>query len=85
MKKPATRVTDHAVIRYLERVMGVDVEGLRRRIGRTVETGIQERAGGVIVNGFVFKLKGRAVTTIVLHNQADRRTGRCRRRRRGAS
>ncbi len=28
-------ITDHAVLRYLERGLGVDVAGLRRRIARS--------------------------------------------------
>lgn len=31
-KQPKVRVTDHAVVRYLERVVGIDVEDIRRRI-----------------------------------------------------
>lgn len=33
----ALHVTDHAVLRYLERAWGVDVEGLRRRIARRMD------------------------------------------------
>lgn len=31
-KTPKVHVTDHAVVRYLERVVGIDVEDIRRRI-----------------------------------------------------
>ena len=34
IKKPRVQVTDHAVIRYLERALGMDVETIRREIGR---------------------------------------------------
>ena len=39
-------VTDHAVLRYLERVAGVDIEGLREEIKK--ESSI---AGGVLGDG----------------------------------
>lgn len=32
---PLPHVTDHAVLRYMERVMGLDVEAVRRRIADT--------------------------------------------------
>ncbi len=31
------RVTDHAVLRYLQRVDGVDVEGVRQRIAESLD------------------------------------------------
>jgi len=32
-----TPVTDHAVLRYIERVMGVDVDRIRRTISEAVD------------------------------------------------
>lgn len=37
MKKSIIHVTDHAVLRYLERVEGMDIEKVRREIGRRVD------------------------------------------------
>ena len=37
MKRGRLHVTDHAVLTYLERVHGVDIEGLRRRIARNAD------------------------------------------------
>jgi hypothetical protein len=39
-------VTDHAIVRYLERIAGVDIEGLREEIKKETEL-----AGGVLGNG----------------------------------
>ena len=52
MKKPLHHVTDHAVIRYLELVEGVDIEAIRREIGRVADRGIEAGANGVISAGF---------------------------------
>ena len=82
MKKPRHPVTDHAVIRYLERVEGVDIEAIRREIGRRAETGIEAGACGVVSAGFCYGIEGGVVVTVLHHNRAER--GKPRRRRRGA-
>lgn len=69
MKKRRIRVSDHAVLRYLERVGGVDVERLRREIGRRVEEAAALGASGVTIGGFSFRIKedegGPCVTTVI--------------------
>lgn len=82
MKKPVVHITDHALVRYLERVLLVDVEGLRRRIGREIDGRLIEELGtpsGVSVNGVTFKLQGKSVTTCVPVKSRKRRT-RCSRK-----
>jgi len=37
VKKPLAHVTDHAVLRYLERVKGVDIDAVRDELGRVVD------------------------------------------------
>jgi hypothetical protein len=81
MKKPRHPVTDHAVIRYLERVQGVDIEAIRREIGRVADKGIEAGAGGVISGGFVYRIAAGVVVTVLHHNRAER--GRKGRHRRG--
>ena len=73
MKKSIVHVTDHAVVRYLERVHGVDIEGLRRRIGRRVDRGVALGAGRVKADGVQYCLSGKTVTTVV--KQELRRRG----------
>lgn len=69
MKRSRLRVSDHAVLRYLERVGGFDIERLRREIARRVETAVQAGACGVVVDGWSFRIKddpqGPVVTTVI--------------------
>ncbi len=82
MKKPIVHITDHALVRYLERVLLVDVEGLRRRIGREIDGRLIEELGnpcGVTVNGVTYKLQGKSVTTCVPVKRRKRRVRKVRR------
>jgi len=55
-------ISDHAVLRYLERVQGVNVEGIRNLIKDTV-TG----AGGTVtVAGVQYKVNGNSVVTTIV-------------------
>lgn len=75
MKKPLHPVTDHAVIRYLERVIGVDIESIRRKIGRRVDLAAQNGASGAVVDGFVYKLSETGtVVTVMAHSQPEKKT-----------
>lgn len=60
-------VSDHALLRWLERVEGVDVEAIRRRIAKAVRRGAEEGAEGIRFEGVTFKLQynpgGPVVTT----------------------
>lgn len=66
MKHRRFRVSDHAVIRYLERVQGVDVEAVRREISQVVATA-EDHPGvsGVVLNGLRYKIRDGVVTTIL--------------------
>lgn len=81
MKKPIAIISDHAVVRYLERVMKVDVERVRREIGRRVDRGAELGASGVEIDGLVFKLQDGTVTTVLEASRPDKRCGRQRRER----
>ena len=68
------RVSDNALLRWLERVEGVDVEAIRRRIAKAVQGGADRGADGVRVQGVTFKLAynpGEAVvsTTVSIHTR----------------
>ena len=87
MKQP--RFSDHAVLRYIERVYGVDIEGLRRelftpmlkeacRIGASglVDNGIEYKIeDGVVVTVWVRKYKGKDVPGRVRENGVDEDVG----------
>lgn len=70
MKTPRTHVTDHAVLRYLERVVGLDIEGLRRQIGHDVDRAADLGACATQIDGWRYCLAydhGRPVVTTVRH------------------
>lgn len=64
----AATVSDHALVRYLERVMGVDVESVRRRILETNQVGqmidVLGDANVPLGEGAVAVVKNRCVVTI---------------------
>lgn len=69
----AVAVTDHAVIRFLERVMKLDVEGIRGQIARLVPPSAMpspspadpDPNGILIVNGFQFLLSPSTVVSVL--------------------
>jgi hypothetical protein len=76
MKRCRTGVTDHAIVRYLERVQGFDIERLRAEIGRRVEAAATVGASAVVIDGFAYAIRldaeGRpVVTTVQKHSNPD--------------
>lgn len=70
MTRPArTIVSDHAVLRYLERVGGFDIAALRAEIADRVDPAAQIGASGIVIDGFTFIIRhgamGPVVTTVV--------------------
>ena len=66
MKKPIIPISDHAVLRYLERVIGVDIEAVRRDIRRKVDlVTAYPGASGILVDGFRYVLAAGAVITVI--------------------
>lgn len=58
-------VTDHAVLRYLERGHGVDIAAIRAHIETLCATGLVEGASAVAVENVKFALlDGRVVTCV---------------------
>lgn len=80
MKKPVAHVTDHAVLRYLERVKGIDIEAVRAELGHVVDKAIEMGAGATIVDGVKYVLRDRCVVTVALAQEPPLR-GRAMRRR----
>lgn len=66
MKHPRTHVSDHAVLRYLQRVDGVDVDAVRCKIGRAVDRAVGMGATGVVIDGWLYKLAGAEHGTVVV-------------------
>ena len=67
MSKPPP-VSDHAVLRYAERICGLDVEGLRERIWKQARSAAGMGAQKTTVNGITFVIaKGVVVTVLPPH------------------
>ncbi|MGS4945179.1 hypothetical protein ACVDG3_06845 [Meridianimarinicoccus sp. RP-17] len=66
-------VTDHAVLRYMERVMGYDIEAVRALIATQVETAVAVGACGLKKDGFTFRLEGENVVTVYRTHSDPRR------------
>ena len=79
MKRPA--VTDHAVIRYLERARGMDIDRVRAEIAELCRRGLDQGACGVKVEGLEFRIEDGVVVTCQHPTHPDKRTGKPRRRR----
>ena len=84
------QITDHAVLCYLERGLGVDISGLRRRLALRLlaaQSVVEELGEGAIVqDGLCFHLKrrndGTAVVVSVTSAQASQLSNRALRLRR---
>lgn len=63
-------ITDHAVVRYLERVMGFDLEPIRDKIRKACASALHVDVPHITVGGFVYSIahhpgdKFPSVTTI---------------------
>lgn len=69
MKRPPyPKVSDHAVLRYLERAQGVDVDAARRRIAQKVSRGVALEGAAVVVDGVKFVLREDRVVTVLKAN-----------------
>lgn len=63
---PEPRVTDHALLRYIERVMEVDVEQLRENIlTDNIKNALKAGATGVKVDGICFIAKEGVLVTVL--------------------
>lgn len=65
-------VSDHALLRFLERRHGLDVEAIRADIRSLVETGVRYGASGVIADGIKFILRDETVVTVSLKQWPSR-------------
>lgn len=62
------RISDHAVLKYLERVEGVDVEAVRRRIARHARVAVESELSGathIRFDGFQICVANDVATTIL--------------------
>ena len=71
MKAPGPRVSDHAVLRFLEREGGLDVEAVRRAMAASIAraVAVADKLDGasykVVTTGVTFVVEGGVVVTVV--------------------
>ena len=68
------RITDHALLRYVERIFRIDVDTVRREIltdgvAKCIELG----ASTITVNGVQFRVKDRSIVTVIGNDQKNHR------------
>ena len=70
-------VTDHTVVRYLERARGMDIDPIRRHIADLAARGVEAGATGVIIEDVKLILVQSTVVTVYPKNwpSVDRRSG----------
>lgn len=56
MKKSIAHVTDHAVLRHLERTHGIDVEAIRAELGHRVDAAVKAGAAATVAEGIRYVL-----------------------------
>lgn len=71
-------VTDHAVLRYLERVYGVDIRALKRRIAKATCEGRKAGAGTQISEGVHYRLS-RTGRVLTVHGPSEPLSNRAKR------
>lgn len=77
MKRIPIKVTDHAVMRYMQRVMGVDLDAVKTMIAEQVHVAeTNEGATAVLLNGFRYVIDKGTVVTIhkIGHGKASNAT-----------
>ncbi len=67
LSKEPVRVTDHAVLRYMERAMGLNVEGVREHIANlcAAPAALGATALRLAAEGVKFEINNNAVVTVV--------------------
>jgi hypothetical protein len=72
-KTVGPRVSDHAVLRYIERVMGVDVEQIRRGLlTPLVRQAMIAGAKQVTIEGVTFVIDNQTLVTVVEKQRSSR-------------
>lgn len=76
MKRKVT-VSDHALVRYLDRIGGFDAEELRHQIAARLQAAADAGARGVVIDGYSFLIdhcpvRGPVVITVLPVTRAPR-------------
>ncbi len=63
---PEPRISDHAILRFLERAMGIDVASIKKRLlSDDVREAIKAGASAVIVDGVRLKVQDNTIVTVM--------------------
>jgi hypothetical protein len=57
-------VSDHAIVRFLERARGMDIQSVRNAIAYTVQEAVDAGACKISVSGLTYVIEGETVVTI---------------------
>lgn len=71
-------VTDHAIVRYLERCKGVDVEAIRAHIWKICEPGVRMGATCIRAENVKFEFANGTVVTVTPPTERPNRTAQAR-------
>lgn len=63
LRKTELVISDHAMLRYIERVIGVDLEPIRQKIVDTVEPAYKAGATRISADGVTYSIRSNFVTS----------------------
>lgn len=67
-------VTDHALVRYIERVLGVNLQEVRRAIlTDSIKAAVKGGAASVTIDGFTYIIENGRITTIIKGRQRNKK------------
>jgi len=61
----SVRVSDHALVRWLERSHSIDMEGLRDLLAEKLREAVEVGATGALIDGQWFVLEGGTIVTVL--------------------
>lgn len=70
------QITDHALLRYLERVEGVDIAGLRDRLADRLAEAVTLGAVAVTIDGMTYRLADTVCVTVTPRHSRRRHQNR---------
>lgn len=68
-----TGVTDHGLLRWLERVQGIDIEGLRTILAAEVRDAVRSGARSMHKDGFIYHFLNGALVTVHVEQRTTRK------------
>ena len=77
MNNPRCEISDHAILRYLERVQGININAVRRKICKAVALGDEfPDARGVFHGGYLYRIRNRTVVTVLPVRRNRKKSGK---------